>query len=424
MKNGKEKNNGKNNGKNVGKNEQDSEHYFDPAQEKKIDSEQISKMLTQIDVEMSVSELLHAETVVNDFYSRIMPSRELGTWKLENEESFSYSAYNEESKRALVLLLQACGSLREMFSNKEAHDFDSMDSLLGGAETQDELKKFAAVLQELLEQAEHILVFIHRGLVNSFIKTTVGEGENLKGIVDIHDLKQEGYLGILVAVRKFDLEYRTAENEKTKVSTYCVHYIRKYIYRFLKTASRTIRIPEYLYAELYTLKKIEALLTQELLKVPTIEEITNVYFQELIEKLIESPESIAKHYDTEQARIDRVMFLLSLKEDVVSLDMPVSEKNLLEEMVSSEEESIELAMITTQFSQEVLSWIADDFFITPRQRDVLQYIFGLNGFPELSMIDTAKKMGISNERVRQLRNIAVEKLLQRIKLLKKENEDL
>jgi RNA polymerase primary sigma factor len=227
-----------------------------------------------------------------------------------------------------------------------------------------------------VKEARHRLIMSNLRLVLYIARKYQGLG------VDLMDLIQEGNLGLMHAVEKFDarLGYR--------FSTYACWWIRQYITRALAEQSRTIHVPLYKLEELKRLARIRRrLMTEE--NEPTL--------QELAEQM--------------DLSVERVLTLLSVIQDAVSLDVPCKRGedplalgDVLEDDACYEPEQVVMSQAMQEHVKDVLACL------TLKERRVLELRYGLDGGKECSLHQVERKLGMSHEAVRQIEIRALRKL--------------
>lgn len=229
---------------------------------------------------------------------------------------------------------------------------------------------------EEVKEARHLLISANLRLVLYIARKYQGLG------VDMLDLIQEGNLGLMHAVEKFDA------TRGYRFSTYATWWIRQYITRALAEQSRTIHVPLYKLEELKRLARIRRrLLIQE--GEPTLEEL-------------------AEQMDIS---VERVLALLSVVQDTVSLDMPCKKGDdplalgdVLEDDATYEPEQVVMSQAMQEHVKDVLACL------TPRERRVLELRYGLDGEKGRSLHQVERILGISHEAVRQAEFRALGKL--------------
>jgi RNA polymerase primary sigma factor len=225
------------------------------------------------------------------------------------------------------------------------------------------------------EWAKRRLIECNLRLVMSITRNYVNSG------VPLLDLIQEGNLGLIRAVEKFD--YRMGY----KLSTYATWWIRQAVTRAIADQGRTIRLPVHVVDQVRRVMRARRILTQKLNRDPL-------------------PEELAKESGLEPKRVRE---LLDLVEDPVSLETPVGDGDsmygdMLED-VNSEQPDAALADLLR--GVELLAALES---LNERMRHVLELRFGLNGQIPKTLEEVGAELGVTRERVRQLESRALREL--------------
>ena len=311
--------------------------------------------------------------------------------RLPSPEPEPVRGEDEEAKLELVPESGALDTPEEAVEEQE--DEDEKEERQPAAVTQDPLKLYVRQIgdgplltpaeeRELArrkdegdEAAKRRLIESNLRLVMSITRNYVNSG------VPLLDLIQEGNLGLIREVEKFD--YKMGY----KLSTYATWWIRQAVTRAIADQGRTIRLPVHVVDQVRRVMRARRILTQKLNRDPL-------------------PDEIAKESGFE---VKRVRELLELVEDPVSLETPVGDGDSMYgdmiEDVNSEKPDESLAeMLRSAELQTALGQLSE------RMRHVLELRFGLTGAAPKTLEEVGSELGVTRERVRQLESRALREL--------------
>ncbi len=284
----------------------------------------------------------------------------------------SISLYLKEIGRIPLLTAEQEVELaKRMEAGRNARRRISKDGKL----SPEELEHLRRLVQDGKAAQEHLIKANSR-LVVSVAKKYVGRG------VPFLDLIQEGNIGLIRAVKKFD--YRRGY----KFSTYATWWIRQAVTRAIADQGRTIRVPVHMYEQINRLARVSRQLVQELGRDPTVEEIA--------EELGVGPKKVER--------------IIKVSQRPLSLEMPVGEED--DSFLGDFIEDSDAPSPTDQASQQLLREQIDNIFasLTPREVRILQLRFGLVDGYSYTLEEVGKKFGVTRERIRQIEAQALGRL--------------
>jgi RNA polymerase primary sigma factor len=260
-------------------------------------------------------------------------------------------------------------------------------------------------VEERMQEAHKALIRANLRLVVSVAKRYIGRG------IAFLDLVQEGNLGLLRAVEKFDpiLGY--------KFSTYATWWIRQAISRAIADQARTIRIPVHMVETINRLTRAQRHLVQELEREPTSEELA--IEMDLLEptdttelmrlRAVQEPLPPPLELKVQRA-VERVERILRLAQEPMSLETPVGseESSILGDFIEDENVVTPLDAASRELLRDQIRNAL--MYLNERERQVLELRFGLLDGRDHTLEEVGQRLGVTRERVRQIEAKALRKL--------------
>jgi RNA polymerase primary sigma factor len=366
------------------------------------DAERLQHEPPDLGLILSESQTLHAgwESEQPSYLRAFLDNGLWGTDELWNEIARkAYSVF-----LCLYLLpLSYAGWLLEHVN--QAHDFPNVKSLYRNLPSDEELLVELDAAQSRAVDANHSIIRANLRLVVSVAKRYLGRGINFL------DLIQEGNMGLLRAVGKFD------PRRGFKFSTYATWWIRQSINRSIAEQARTIRIPVHLFESITRILRTQRTLTQEYGRDPTTEELAlEVGYlpasdvQAILRAHSEEkplPAHLQHRLDIATQKIDRV---LRSAEEPVSIDGPVGdeESSSLADFIPDEDTLSPIDAAARQMLREQVQSALTS--LSDREREVLELRFGLKDGKDHTLEEVSRFFEVTRERIRQIEAKALRKL--------------
>ncbi len=367
------------------------QEIMDAFKDQPLDAEQMEKILEQI--EGSGVDVLRISNMDEDVSDDIILAA-------ENKEEDDISKIdlsvpdNVSIEDPVRMYLKEIGKVPLLTAEEEIELAQKMESGLAALKEYNELKKSEMPDDEALIE--------ERKAKEKELKNIIGQGEdakkklaeaNLRLVVSIAkryvgrgmlflDLIQEGNLGLIKAVEKFDYQ------KGYKFSTYATWWIRQAITRAIADQARTIRIPVHMVETINKLIRISRQLLQELGREPT-------------------PEEIAEEM---KMPVERVREILKISQEPVSLETPIGEEedSHLGDFIQDENVPVPAEAATFTLLKEQLDEVLGT--LTEREQKVLTLRFGLDDGRARTLEEVGREFNVTRERIRQIEAKALRKL--------------
>lgn len=324
-------------------------------------------------------------------------------------ETFTEDNLEEEIDEDLEEIIQP--ELVEVIERLSFEEAENNDDLKGDIFNVDSVKLFLNDIARypVLSPAEETMVFekIAKGedverykkiaiqsnlrLVISIAKRYVRNNAHLSFL----DLIQEGTLGLIKAVDKFEI------SRQYKLSTYATWWIRQAITRAISDTEKTIRIPVHTNACISRMNAIKRLLTTELKREPTPLEIANTLEALRIQHKISYGRKITEELVNEWIRCE------ALQPSSLQMIVGQDDESKKEDFIADNNNDVEKLVMESQLNIEINKALDT---LTEKEKEIIILRFGLNGNATYTLEEIGNMLGVTRERIRQIESKAIRKL--------------
>lgn len=331
------------------------------------------------------------EEIIDELEQRIGNDKYILTSKLENmaENDMMLHVFRSYLVFKDIEEIDSLEDLKQTNEvNLEEINISSMNALSYYFKEVKNLKKSLLTREEEIELAKRVkmgdndawqeMIVHNLRLVINISRKFLGRG------LAFEELIQEGNIGLMKAVERFDYE------KGYKFSTYATWWIKQAITRALGDFGRTIRIPIHFFESINNLKRVRAKFLSLHGREPTTSEIANIL-------------NISE---------DKVNELISHMNDVLSLNAPVAgdeDANEMEYFVADSKIDIAEEVVNGLLNEEIKE-LFDKSSLTEKEKKVLMYRYGFIDGKIYTLNDVGKILGVTRERIRQIENLALKKL--------------
>ncbi|MCA9925338.1 MAG: RNA polymerase sigma factor RpoD [Anaerolineales bacterium] len=327
-----------------------------------------------------------------------------GNWG--QDEAWTDLAQSSFSIFSAVYLLPSELSAQVMSYYKKNGRLPDTDTFYEWLSDEDVNLKFNEyMIYNLAEEAKDNLTGANLRLVVSVAKRYMGRG------IHLLDLVQEGNVGLLRAVEKFD------HTKGYKFSTYATWWIRQAVSRAIADQARTIRIPVHMFETINKIVKMQRDLVQVLNHEPTVEELALEMDYLTPEESTEIKESLQNDQPIDpvlnrkwRQAISKIRDILRISMDPMSLESPVGNEDATEygDFIPDEGALEPVDAASKELLREQIRNVLG--FLSEREREVLEMRFGLNDGKDHTLEEVGRNFGVTRERIRQIEAKALRKL--------------